>query len=88
MLGTTIEEGVRVVQVIECAERRYEVREECVKVRGWHSPEHVVLECSCRARLILNEQELIRGGQIDGLECGICGREFVVARMWNIMAVL
>ncbi len=82
MLPMAIEERSPVVQVIERTEGRYSVwEEEPGEVRGWRSLEHVVLECNCRARLILEDQVSIQRAGLDVLECGSCGARFVLTRM-------
>ncbi len=82
MLPMAIEERSPVVQVIEHTEGRYGVWEEKLgEVRGWPSLERVVLECNCRARLILEDQLSIRRAGLSVLECGICGERFVLAQM-------
>ena len=81
MLPTT-EERRPVMEVIERTEGRYDVgEEEFGEVRGWRSPERVVLECDCRARLVLGDRVSVRRAGLGGLECGICGVRFVLTRM-------
>lgn len=80
MLPMAIEERSPVVQVIERTEGRYGVWEEFGEVRGWRSLERVVLECNCRARLILQDEVSIRRAGLGVLECGICGERFVLTR--------
>lgn len=72
------------VQVIERAEGRYDLREvEFGGVTEKGSLEHVVLECGCRARMVLDghgsiRHPLTRSGV---LECGVCGERFVITRV-------
>lgn len=71
------------VQVIERAEGRYDLREvEFGEVIGRCTPERVVLECDCRARLILDGYVSVRRPLIEGgaLECGLCGERLVLTR--------
>jgi hypothetical protein len=68
-----------VVQVIKRPEGRYEVRGgEFGEVRGQRSLGCIVLECNCRARLILEGHGAILRAELDILDCGVCGERFIV----------
>ncbi len=70
------------MEVIERTEGRYDVRElEFGEVRERLSLERVVLECDCRARLVLDGHAAARYSRIEVLECGVCGGRFVLTRM-------
>jgi hypothetical protein len=78
MLPVTVEEErSSVVQVIERTEGRYEVRERKLsEVPGWRCLGHLVLECGCRATLVLDGGMAIRHAGLGNLECGVCGERF------------
>jgi hypothetical protein len=70
-----------VVQDIERTEGCYDVGEEFGEVRGWYFPEGLVLECNCRAKLILEDQASVQRAGLDVLGYGICGERFVLTWM-------
>lgn len=68
------------IQVIERTGRHYDVREvESDGVRGRRPPERVVLECNCRARLVLDGRMSAWYSGLGALECGVCGGRLVIA---------
>jgi hypothetical protein len=75
-----IGEDSPVMQVIERTGKHHDVREgEFDRVRGQRLPERVVLECNCRARLVLDGRMSAWHSGFGALECGVCGGRFVVA---------
>jgi len=69
------------LQVIERTEGRYDVREEFGEVLRWRFLESVVLECDCRASLILDGHAFVGRAELDVLACSVCGERFVLTRM-------
>jgi hypothetical protein len=66
------------VQVIERTEGRYDVGELGLgQVRGWRPLGCVVLECDCRARLILDGHAFARFWGLGVPSCGVCGGKFI-----------
>ena len=68
------------VQANECVQGSRESQDPPSGEVHEQSPGRVVLECNCRARMILTSHTAIPRSRSEHLECGVCGKKFVLAR--------